>query len=164
MDAAEKKARAEVRCLQAAFERAQEQRDEVSAARRKGFERAQQAGLSTRDIATETGLHHSRIAEIPHGGTRLSGPAQIASGLDIRPHECRHSYVTHLRAEDINDANLAEIVGRCVETMLARYTHGSQLESGTVCDWLIIASSCLLLSDDEYRWSALGSLGNSAVQ
>jgi integrase len=25
-------------------------------------------------------------------------PAQEASGLDIRPHECRHSYVTHLRA------------------------------------------------------------------
>ena len=25
-------------------------------------------------------------------------PTQEASGLDIRPHECRHSYVTHLRA------------------------------------------------------------------
>jgi integrase len=25
-------------------------------------------------------------------------PTQQASGLDIRPHECRHSYVTHLRA------------------------------------------------------------------
>jgi site-specific recombinase XerC len=25
-------------------------------------------------------------------------PAQEASGLDIRPHECRHSYITHLRA------------------------------------------------------------------
>jgi site-specific recombinase XerC len=50
-------------------------------------------------------------------------PAQQASGLDIRPHECRHSYVTHLRAADINDADLAEIVGHRVETMLARYTH-----------------------------------------
>ncbi len=50
-------------------------------------------------------------------------PAQQASGLDIRPHECRHSYVTHLRAAGINDADLAEIVGHRVETMLARYAH-----------------------------------------
>jgi integrase len=50
-------------------------------------------------------------------------PTQEASGLDIRPHECRHSYVTHLRAEGINDADLAEIAGHRVETMLARYTH-----------------------------------------
>ena len=50
-------------------------------------------------------------------------PAQERSGLDIRPHECRHSYVTHLRAAGINDADLAEIVGHRVETMLARYSH-----------------------------------------
>jgi integrase len=48
---------------------------------------------------------------------------QEAAGLDIRPHECRHSYVTHLRAARINDADLAEIVGHRVETILARYTH-----------------------------------------
>ncbi len=48
---------------------------------------------------------------------------QEASGLDIRPHECRHSYVTHLRAAGVNDADLAEIAGHRVETMLARYTH-----------------------------------------
>jgi integrase len=50
-------------------------------------------------------------------------PVQAASGLDIRPHECRHSYVTHLRAAGINDADLAEVAGHRVETMLARYTH-----------------------------------------
>ncbi|HWO83968.1 MAG TPA: site-specific integrase [Solirubrobacterales bacterium] len=50
-------------------------------------------------------------------------PAQETSGLDIRPHECRHSYVTHLRAAGINDADLAKIAGHRVETMLARYTH-----------------------------------------
>lgn len=50
-------------------------------------------------------------------------PAQTASGLDIRPHECRHSYVTHLRAAGINDADLAEIAGHQIATMLARYTH-----------------------------------------
>lgn len=50
-------------------------------------------------------------------------PAQQASGLDIRPHECRHSYVTHLRAAGINDADLAEIAGHRVETMLDHYPH-----------------------------------------
>src|SRR5689334_6167744 len=38
-------------------------------------------------------------------------PSQEVSGLDIRPHECRHSYVTHLRAAGVNDADLAEIAG-----------------------------------------------------
>jgi integrase len=52
-------------------------------------------------------------------------PTQEVSGLDIRPHECRHSYVTHLRASGVNDADLAEIVGHRVETMLARYTHAT---------------------------------------
>ena len=50
-------------------------------------------------------------------------PTQEASGLDIRPHECRHSYVTQLRASGVDDADLAEIAGHRVETMLARYTH-----------------------------------------
>lgn len=50
-------------------------------------------------------------------------PTQKASCLHIRPHECRHSYVTHLRAAGVNDADLAEIAGHRVETMLARYTH-----------------------------------------
>jgi integrase len=42
-------------------------------------------------------------------------PARRASRLDIRPHECRHSYVTHLRAAGVNDADLAEIAGHRVE-------------------------------------------------
>jgi integrase len=51
------------------------------------------------------------------------GPAQEASGFDVRPHECRHSYVTNLRAAGVNDADLAEIAGHRVETMLAHYSH-----------------------------------------
>lgn len=50
-------------------------------------------------------------------------PAQEASGLDIRPHECRHSYVTQLRAGGVDDADLAEDAGHSVEIMLSRYTH-----------------------------------------
>jgi hypothetical protein len=50
-------------------------------------------------------------------------PTQEASGRDIRPHECRHSYVTQLRAAGVNDPDLAEVAGHRVETMLARYTH-----------------------------------------
>ena len=59
-------------------------------------------------------------------------PAQDASGLNVRPHECRHSYVTHLRAAGVNDADLAEIAGHQVETMLARYTHAIGKSFGVV--------------------------------
>ena len=62
-----KKARAEVRRVQAGFDRAQGQRDKAAATRREGFERARQAGLSMREIAREAGLHHSRVAEILEG-------------------------------------------------------------------------------------------------
>jgi hypothetical protein len=33
--------------------------------------------------------------------------------------------VTHLRATSVNDADLAEIAGHRVETMLARYIHAT---------------------------------------
>jgi integrase len=45
-------------------------------------------------------------------------PAQSASGLDFCPHECRHSFVTHLRARGVGDADLAALVGHRVDTML----------------------------------------------
>jgi integrase len=60
-------------------------------------------------------------------------PAQKASGLDLRPHECRHSYITHLRAVGVNDADLAEIAGHRVETMLACYTHSVGNSFNAVC-------------------------------
>lgn len=57
--------------------------------------------------------------------TATSGsPTQEAADLDIRPHECRHNYVTHQRAAGVDDADLAEIVGHRIETMLARYALG----------------------------------------
>jgi hypothetical protein len=61
------KAGAEVRKAQAEFERADAQRGKASAARRERFERAQATGLSMRDIARETGLHFTRVAEILRG-------------------------------------------------------------------------------------------------
>lgn len=66
-DAKKKKARADVRKAQSAFERVQQQRDTASATRRKSFEKAQAAGLTVRDIAEETGLHFSRVAQILRG-------------------------------------------------------------------------------------------------
>jgi integrase len=50
-------------------------------------------------------------------------PAKIASGLDPTPHEFRHSYISHLRAAGIDDADLAQIAGHRVETMISVYTH-----------------------------------------
>jgi integrase len=50
-------------------------------------------------------------------------PARAATGLDPTPHEFRHSYVSHLRAARIDDADLALVAGHNVETMLSRYTH-----------------------------------------
>jgi integrase len=35
----------------------------------------------------------------------------------------RHSYVTHLRAARIDDADLAAIAGHTVQTMIGHYTH-----------------------------------------
>jgi hypothetical protein len=64
---ATKKARADLRRAQAAFDRAQDQREKASAARRESIERAQAAGLSLREIGEETGLHFSRVAEILRG-------------------------------------------------------------------------------------------------
>jgi integrase len=56
-------------------------------------------------------------------------PTQEAAGLDIRPHECRHSYVSNLRATGVNDADLAKIAGHGVETMLSRYVHAREVEA-----------------------------------
>jgi integrase len=50
-------------------------------------------------------------------------PAIKASGIDCEPHEFRHSYLSLLRAEGIDDADLAAIAGHTVETMIGHYTH-----------------------------------------
>jgi integrase len=50
-------------------------------------------------------------------------PTRTASGMDIRPHEMRHSYISHLRAVGVDDADLAAMAGHRVETMLSTYTH-----------------------------------------
>jgi DNA-directed RNA polymerase specialized sigma24 family protein len=58
-------ARRAVREAQASFEK---EAEAVRGARRKAFADAQNAGLSLREIAEETGLHHSTVAEIARGG------------------------------------------------------------------------------------------------
>lgn len=59
------KARKAVREAQTRFERDAEA---VRETRRKAFADAQADGLSLREIAKETGLHHSTVAEIARGG------------------------------------------------------------------------------------------------
>lgn len=50
-------------------------------------------------------------------------PAREAAELDIRPHDCRHSGISHLLAAGIDKADLADTAGHTVETMHSRYTH-----------------------------------------
>lgn len=64
-DAKRHAARKAVREAQASFE---SDAEAVREARRKAFADAQAAGLSLREIAEETGLHHSTVAEIARGG------------------------------------------------------------------------------------------------
>jgi DNA-directed RNA polymerase specialized sigma24 family protein len=58
------KARKSVRRAQADFEKAQDKLEALRESRQKSFEEAQSAGLSTREIAKETGLHFTRVAQI----------------------------------------------------------------------------------------------------
>jgi DNA-directed RNA polymerase specialized sigma24 family protein len=57
----QKKARKELRRVQADFE---QKTEEARRDRRACFERAQKAGLSLREIAEEAGLHYTRVGEI----------------------------------------------------------------------------------------------------
>lgn len=50
-------------------------------------------------------------------------PAIRDAGVQMTPHEMRHSYVSLLRAAGIDDADLADIAGHSVTTMVGRYTH-----------------------------------------
>jgi integrase len=61
-------------------------------------------------------------------------PAQLATGLDPTPHEFRHSYVTHLRAAGIDDADLAAVAGHTIETMISVYTHALQRSHDKIRD------------------------------
>lgn len=70
-DAAQQKARRDIRRAQADFERDQKQireaRAKSRARRQESFARAQKAGLSLRDIGDEIGLHPTRVREILRG-------------------------------------------------------------------------------------------------
>jgi integrase len=52
-------------------------------------------------------------------------PAQLASGLAVLPHDCRHSYVSNLRAAGVDPADLAAVTGHDVETATRVYTHAT---------------------------------------
>ena len=62
--AAQKKARDDLRRTQASFER---KTAEARAERLASFKRAQKAGLSLREIASEVGLHWTRVGQILRG-------------------------------------------------------------------------------------------------
>lgn len=49
--------------------------------------------------------------------------AKRATGMDPRPHEFRHSWISQLRAAGVDDADLAQVAGHTLGTMLTTYTH-----------------------------------------
>lgn len=61
---AQAKARKAIRRAQSDFERGQDRLEALRETRRESFEQARAAGLSMRDIAKETGLHFTRVAQI----------------------------------------------------------------------------------------------------
>ena len=63
-DDGHQKARKAVRRAQSNFERTQNKLEQDREARRESFEQARAAGLSMRDIAKETGLHYTRVAQV----------------------------------------------------------------------------------------------------
>jgi integrase len=50
-------------------------------------------------------------------------PARQRSGIDCTPQEFRHSWVSLLRAEGIDPADLADAAGHSLDTATGRYTH-----------------------------------------
>jgi integrase len=58
--------------------------------------------------------------------------AQIARGLPVRPHDCRHSYVSNLRAAGIDPADLAKVTAHDVETATRVYTHAKGRSDGAI--------------------------------
>lgn len=63
-DAAKEKARRDLRRAQASFER---KVGEAHAERLESFRRAQDSGLSLREISKEVGLHWTRVGELLRG-------------------------------------------------------------------------------------------------
>lgn len=53
----------------------------------------------------------------------LWDPTRRRTGMTITPHECRHSWITHLRAAGVDDADLAAVAGHGLQTMIGRYSH-----------------------------------------
>lgn len=61
-----------------------------------------------------------------HGFYRqVWNPAREASGLDLLPHDLRHSYVSLMRAAGVDPADLADATGHTVATATAKYTHAT---------------------------------------
>lgn len=59
-------------------------------------------------------------------------PAQEKSGLMLRPHDLRHSWVSELRSAGINPVDLALVAGHTVGTATRIYTHGMGRSHGAI--------------------------------
>lgn len=51
------------------------------------------------------------------------GRERVPEMASATPHEFRHSWVSHLMAAGVDEADLAQVAGHTLETMIGRYTH-----------------------------------------
>ena len=112
-----------MRRAQADFEKAQDKLEALREARRKSFEEAQTAGLSTRDIASETGLHFTRVAQIFRNrrlqiiGTLNRTRSKFANELEVKLRRRRDAKVIErIRlgcGKEILGAHAADYSGWC---------------------------------------------------
>jgi integrase len=68
------------------------------------------------------------VWDYSHWRDLVYDPACERSGVPARPHELRHSFVSHMRAAGVPDAELAAITGHTVAVMVSRYAHATRLD------------------------------------
>ena len=81
--------------------------------------------LRARPARIDTALMFpTRVGTIWHESTfrrDVWRPAQEATGLQIRPHDCRHSYVSLLNAAGVDEADVADFAGHGLGVSRQRY-------------------------------------------
>lgn len=88
-------------------------------------------GMLGEAMKSQTFWASSLLFPAPRGGlwnyqswwAQVWVPGREVSGLDVRPHEMRHSWVSLIRAAGVNPADAADVAGHTEAVATARYSH-----------------------------------------